>query len=92
MQRLTARETERLNDLLEKKKAQDEHDAEFIREVKKRKVEVLNLLNVSDNTLSILKEISTKFYDDADTKELIDILLDPKIIKWWHDRHSATQQ
>ena len=56
---MTKREQEQLQRLLEKKEREEKHDHEFFSEVRRRKVEVLRILDINEEAARMVQNRAT---------------------------------
>ena len=76
---MTKREQEQLQRLLEKKEREEKHDHEFFSEVRRRKVEVLRILDINEESARM---VQNRAADAEITTEQMISLIDRLPTEW----------
>lgn len=76
---MTKREREQLARLLEKKEREEKHDHEFFSEVRRRKVEVLRILDINEESARM---VQNRAADAGITTEQMISLIDRLPTEW----------
>lgn len=76
---MTKREQEQLQRLLEKKEREEKHDHEFFSEVRRRKVEVLRILDINEESARM---VQNRAADAGITTEQMISLIDRLPTEW----------
>lgn len=76
---MTKREQEQLQRLLEKKEREEKHDHEFFSEVRRRKVEVLRILDINEESA---RRVQSRAADAGITTEQMISLIDRLPTEW----------
>ena len=76
---MTKREREQLARLLEKKEREEKHDHEFFSEVRRRKVEVLRILDINEESARM---VQNRAADAGITTEQLISLIDRLPTEW----------
>lgn len=76
---MTKREQEQLQRLLEKKEREEKHDHEFFSEVRRRKVEVLRILDINEESARM---VQNRAADAGITTEQMLSLIDRLPTEW----------
>ena len=76
---MTKREQEQLQRLLEKKEREEKHDHEFFSEVRRRKVEVLRILDINEESARM---VQNRAADAGITTEQMISMIDRLPTEW----------